>query len=1568
MRGGNLMDNDVQTPEDDALEAIAVIGMAGRFPGGNNLDQYWRNLLEGIECITQFTDDQLSRRGIPNEWLTNTNYVKAGTVLEDFDKFDAAFFGYSPVEAESIDPQQRIFLETAWEALEYAGYNPENYDGAIGVFAGSNPNHYQDLLPHHNDCRDVAAEMERLIGNEKDFLCTRVSYKLNLRGPSITVQTGCSTSLVAVHTACQNLLNYQCSMALAGGVSINLKQCSGYFFQDGTIVCPDGHCRAFDAKAQGTVLGQGVGIVVLKRLSEAMADGDSIYAVIKATAINNDGTLKAGFTAPSVDGQAEVIAMAQALAGVSADTISYIEAHGTGTALGDPIEIAALTQAFRASTSKNGFCGIGSVKTNIGHADAAAGIAGLIKTILMLRHKKIPPSLHFDQPNPNIDFENSPFYVPTRSSDWRVKGFPRRAGVSSFGIGGTNAHAILEEGPEIGKSGESRPWQLLLLSGHTASGLEELTTKIGDHLNTYPHLNPADLAYTLNTGRKTLNYRRALVCRDAEEAAARLAVNDKRNHWDAYQEPTQRDVVFLFSGQGSQYVNMGLELYQGEVVFREAVDRCCDTLQAHLGSDLREVMYPSAGGSADAQQRLQQTSIAQPALFTIEYALTQLWMSWGVEPESMVGHSIGEYVAGCLAQVFSLDDVLSLVAARGRLMQQLPAGSMLAVSLSEAEVEDVLGDDLCLAAVNAPGFCVVSGESGVIEGLEKRLGKQGVSYTRLHTSHAFHSKMMDPILAEFEEAVRKVQLNAPQIPIMSNTTGSWMQAAEATDPGYWVRHLRQAVRFSDSIQELLGDASRILLEVGPGNTLCTLAKQHIEDPKERVVLSSIRHPKEERSDVEFSLTTLGKLWLAGVEVNWQGFYQDERRQRIPLPTYPFQRQRFWPQSPVSVLETSNEQKLPAKRTDQKDWFCIPSWKRGQPLDTSKDIPLAEKLFSWLIFLDQCGVGNELALRLKSCGHQVATVNPGDRFQLNMPSDYTINPKESEDYVQLLQELKHNDRIPDNVVHLWCLNQETEKRSEEEWLDLSLDLGFNSLLFLAQAIGNQLFSNSLTLKVISNHLYDVTGNDALIPQKSLLLGPCKVIHHEYPNVQCSNIDLVLPQEVISGAKPLLNLLLTEITTETEEPIVALRGQHRWIQFFEPLNFEKISNSRSKIKPGGVYFITGGLGGLGLTLAEHLVQSKNAKLVLVARTELPPRDEWPRWLEIRDSKDPTSDKIRKLVAIEQLGGDIMTVAADVTDAEQMRVAIQSAIDRFERIDGVIHAAGVASGGIMQLKTAEVVTETLAPKIKGFQNLVNCFNGLELDFIVLCSALSALFGEAGQVDYCAANSVLDAYAHKCHEESNVVSIDWGTWRDVGMAVNSDLPPDLRAARESNLNLGIAPEEGKKAFGQALSLFMPQVVVSPPELFRRFETGTLVAESEDTRPVTEASADETWHPRPDLSSVYVVPGNSTEEAIANIWQELLKIGKVGIHDNFFDIGGHSLLATRLIARLRDAFPIEFTMADLFERPTIHSLSEMVLELENGLPTFTESRDRGQRRKEKRLQRMNPKRNRVARGEFKSI
>lgn len=892
---------------------IAIIGMAGRFPGAKNIGELWNNLRDGVESITFFTDKQLLDSGVDPETLNYSNYVKARPVLEGIELFDAAFFGFNSREAACIDPQHRLFIECVWEAIETAGYDTESFKGTIGVYAGARMSSYLlNNLYANPEAMALGGEFQSSLYNNLGSLATGIAYKLNLKGPCYSIQTFCSTSLVAVHMACQGLLNFECDMAVAGGVAISVPQNTGYWFQEGLIVSPNGHCRPFDSKAQGTVFGNGLASVVLKRLEDALADGDHIEAVIIGSATNNDGSMKVSYAAPSVTGQAEVIVEALANADVEPDTITYVETHGTGTALGDPTEVTALTRAFQSGTQKKGFCALGSLKSNIGHLDVAAGVAGLIKTVLALKHQAIPPSLHFETPNPDIDFDNTPFYVNSKLSEWKNDGTPRRAGVSSFGIGGTNAHVILEEAPEIEPSGPSRPGQLLLLSAKTQPALEKATSNLSEYLKQHPDSNVADVVYTLQLGRKTFNHRRFLVCNDACDAIQTLESLDPMRVKTRHIESRDPPVVFMFPGQGAQYLNMGLNLYEHEPMFAETVNLCAEILKPLLGCDIREILYPKDNDSETALELLRKTCFQQPAIFTIEYALAKLWINWGVNPAAMIGHSIGEYVAACLAKVFSLEDALMLVATRGNMMQDLPEGAMLSIRLPAEEIEPRLSLELSIAAVNSPSLCVVSGQTKEVAALQRELESESVICRRLHTSHAFHSPIMDSIVKPFAEHVKIAKLSEPTIPIVSTVTGTWITPGEATDPMYWAGQLRATVRFGKGVQELWENPERVLLEVGPRATCSVLARQQAKDHSKQTAITSLGETSADEAEWTAMLNALGQLWLEGVSIDWENFYERERRQRIALPTYPFERKRFWVEPSRHGLESGTSSLIGAQ--------------------------------------------------------------------------------------------------------------------------------------------------------------------------------------------------------------------------------------------------------------------------------------------------------------------------------------------------------------------------------------------------------------------------------------------------------------------------------------------------------------------------------------------------------------------------------------------------------------------------------------------------------------------------------
>lgn len=1527
---------------DYAPEDIAIIGMAGRFPGAKDIDVFWQNLRDGVESISFFSDEELDEAGVSSAERNDPNYVKARGIMDDVDLFAASFFGVNPREAESIDPQHRIFLECAWEALENAGYNAEAYEGAIGVYAGSSMNTYIYNLISNPDAMAAIGSYQIMIGNDKDFVPTRVSYKLNLKGPSVNIQTACSTSLVAVQLATQSLLDFQCDMALAGGVSAYFPQKTGYVYQEGMIQSPDGHCRAFDAQAQGIVAGEGVGIVVLKRLADAIEDGDHVYAVIKGAAINNDGSLKVGYTAPSVDGQAEAIATAHALAKVNPETITYIETHGTGTALGDPIEITALTEAFRAGTAKKAFCAIGSVKTNIGHLDAAAGVAGLIKTVLALKNKQLPPSLHFKEPNPKIDFVNSPFFVNAALSEWKTNGTPRRAGVSSFGIGGTNAHVVLEEAPIVESPDSARPWQLLLLSAKSNTALETMSGNLAEHFKRHPNLNLADAAYTLQVGRQAFNHRRMVVCRDVADAANALETLDAGRVNSSVQKTGNRPVAFMFTGQGAQYVNMGLELYRAEPIFREQIDRCADVLQPHLGLDLRQVLYPAEEQVEAATQQLRQTNITQPALFVIEYALARLWQTWGIQPQMMIGHSIGEYVAACLAGVFSLEEALGLVAARGRLMQSLPKGAMLAVPMPEAKVAPLLNRGLSLAVINSPAMSVISGSPESIDKFETQLAAQGVECRQLHTSHAFHSDMMDPILESFIAEVSRITLKPPQTPFISNVTGTWITASEATDPAYWARHLRQTVRFAAGIEQLLQEPDLILLEVGPGRTLSTLVRQHPNTSANHVILGSLRHPQTLSSDAEFIFKTLGQLWLAGLQPDWSGFYAQEHRHRRPLPTYPFERQRYWVEPGQQLAYEGQAHQIELyKKPDIADWFYLPSWKRSAlPKPAGQEIRLSRNC---LVFVDECGLGSRIKKQLENGGHNVISVFAGEKFNKTGDSVYTVNPQTRDGYDSLLKDLRASNMIPDMIMHLWSVTPITESETFAlERLTTTQDLGFYSLLFLTQALGEQAGEKSLRIQVVSNNMQEVIGGELLCPEKATVLGPGLVAPYEYPHIAYRNIDIVLPAPNSVQEDKLIGKLVDELFVESSDSVVAHRGQYRWVQTFEAMPLGEAGEDTPLLRDGGVYLITGGLGGIGFVLAEYLAETVRAKLVLTGRSALPDRAEWQQWLATHNEQDSTSKKMRKVLALEELGAEVLVFSADVTNPEQMQGVVRQTVEQFGEINGVVHASGVAGGGIIQLKTPEMANEVLSSKVRGTLVLNTALSDQKLDLFVLCSSINSILTTVGQVDYCGANAFLDAFAHQysANNDTTCISVNWDTWQEVGMAVDTEVPPQLIQEKEKNLEHGLLDEEGRAVFKRILNNPSPQILVSTQDFNRLVKLSKQFAASNSSEQIAKETLSDSGdnattqkavkqtkvsslHPRPNLQNAYVASRNEFEEKVVNIWQDLLGIDQIGVYDDFFDLGGHSLLATQVVSRLREIFKVEVPLRSMFETTTVAELVE---------------------------------------------
>jgi acyl transferase domain-containing protein len=1528
---------------------IAIIGMACRFPGARNLEEFWANLIGGVESITRFSDQELMDAGISAATLARPDYVKAAPVLDDPGLFDAAFFGFSPAEAATMDPQHRLLLELSYAALEDAGCDTKRFPGRTGVFAGSAMNTY--FMNRGLDARFAEDYIPTLTVNDKDFLATRLSYKLGLCGPSMTVQTACSTSLVAIHLARQSLLNGEVDMALAGTVSVRVPHRTGYFYDGGGVVSPDGHVRAFDAGANGTVFGSGGGVIVMKRLEDALAQGDQIYAVIRGSAVNNDGSAKAGYTAPSVDGQADVIVEALANADVDAESISYIEAHGSGTPVGDPIEVFALTKAFRNFTQRNSFCAIGSVKTNVGHLDAAAGMAGIIKTAMALKHRRIPPTLHFTTPNPEINFPATPFYVNTQAVEWNRGDEPRRAGVMSTGMGGTNAHAVLEEAPAATPAKDSGAPRVLVLSAKTSSALDTMSGNLTDFLSSgHAGSSLADVAHTLQTGRQQFSCRRFAVCRSAEEAAGAFKKPDSQKQVPA-KEMSSRPVVFLLPGVGDHYVGMGHGLYKRFEVFRREIDRCAQILRPLLGVDIREILFPRdhspknspasrgidlkrmLGRGADttphaASLKLDQTIFCQPALFSVEYALSRLWMHWGVKPDRIVGHSMGEYVAACLADVFSLEDALKLVAARARLANELPQGFMLAVMLPEKELLPMLSGQLSISLINSPNLCVVSGPAAKMSDLQNQLAEQEVIFRPVRNAHAFHSRMMDPIVDSFTPEIRQVRLNAPRIPFTSNVTGTWITPGQACDPNYWADHARRTARFSTALEQLWKIPGCLPLEIGPGRTLGVLAMQHparntVESAQ---VLSSLRHDYENEPDPEFILNSVGKLWVAGIEIDWEKFDSRPERRKISLPAYPFERQRYWIESSAGQSSTVAANNKATRKTDLSDWFYVPTWERTV---FAADFPADARETSWLIIGEQSEFASRFVSILKQRGADVSCAFFGKSFASHSSGTYEICADCLDDYLQLFGNLKAALKKNLNIVHLGPLSTGI-KSPDIGYNSASQNFGFYSLLNLAKAIGEQKISTKIRIGVVTCQIHEVTGEEKLNPVMATVLGPCGVMPKEYPNIVSFSVDLQSALLSVQNPDEIIAQVLAEFRQPAKGAVIAYRGKHRWQRSFHAINVPALPAQTAAeeiraqgLRPQGVYLITGGTGGIGLAIAKYLAQTCQARLVLTKKSPFPEKSTWRQMLATGDLSDSDKRIISALQEIEAQGSDVDVFACDVADRAGMNRLIDDVCMKYKAIHGIIHAAGIIDDGMIQLKTTESASAVLAPKVSGTIALYHAIKKFNLDFLVLFSSTASVVLPHGQSDYCAANAFLDGFTSFSNSQANfrTLAINWPGWREAGILAELKVPANLEDWKKASLEKAIPTNDGLEVFKRTLASNLTHVIVCPQDLDAEIREASTLSDFSKSF----STSNKKVSAKPAASgnnSAIEQPKDEIESVVAGIWTEVLGISHIGVQQNFFDLGGHSLLAMQIVSRIRVAYEINFTLKDFFEGPTITKIA----------------------------------------------
>ncbi|MFN7023117.1 MAG: type I polyketide synthase [Pseudorhizobium sp.] len=1368
---------------------IAIVGMAVRVPGATTVEQFWNNLKQGVESIRDLSDDELLASGEDPARLRDDNYIARTADLAQMEMFDAEFFGLSPKDAAIMDPQHRQFLECAWEALEDAGKARTSRSQNVGVFSGCGMGSYFyfNVCSHRQLVDQVGSFLLRHTGNDKDFLATRVSYLFDLRGPSVNLQTACSTSLVAVHYANQSLLSGECDLALAGGVTIELPHRRGYSYQPGEILSPDGHCRPFDHRAAGTVFGSGAGVVVLRRLSDALGDGDNIHAVIKGSAVNNDGSSKAGYLAPSVMGQAEAVVEAQSLSGIDADTIHYIECHGTGTYLGDPIEIEALSSAFRQSTAKRSFCYVGSVKSNIGHLDTAAGVVGLIKTALTVKYGTIVPTLGFERANPSIDFAATPFKVCDRLTQWPHNLGPRRAAVNSLGVGGTNAHLIVEQAPtRFGEGADgsadfvSEP-VLLMLSARNRPAVEHGALQLNNWLEADETVRLKDVALTLFEGRQRFDEWLIVAARSRQDVLNALADPTKRAERQS-KALTNAGVVFMFPGGGAQHPGMGQVLYREDKEFRASIDEGLGYLDRQTA---QEIAATWLGGMdrQEAVQRLLRPALQLPGILILEVALARHWMARGLRPAALIGHSMGEYAAACVSGVMSFADAVRLVRLRGELFETVQAGGMLSVPMDVEALGRLLPPELDLACVNTSSLCVVSGQEGDLERFRQTLLAHEIEARPIPIKIAAHSRLLDPILEQFRQFISTLSLRAPSIPIISNRTGLPLTGVQATDPNYWTQHLRHTVDFSAGLNHLSKDPSLIYIEVGPGRVLSSLARVHGAVEADRII-ASLPHAEQQEDDRLHLSASMGRAFAAGLPVDIQDLVNPPHARMISLPTYAFQHKRYF----IDPYRNQGEARPGtdiAKEADVRKWGYRPVWRRSV---CDFEPGMEKQPQTWLFFVDEEGIAQALIHRLQDMGHRVVSVRRGDSFiRLNAHS-YRLCPEIGRPgYDALFAALGQDDLIPARIVHMWLAEERPHVRPGSSRAHQDQEWGFNSLVELGQVWSELLPEVPVAVTVVTAGAVQV-DDEPICLEKSLIFGPLLVLPKECPAMAIRLLDIDVGGQDHSSAKkrrrllsrvdesvpqgpnsPRLESLWEEIHAPAGCEVAAIRAGRRWRQTVAPLALDPQQPANAQFREGGVYLFVAGLSEVALALAAQLAQKHKARLVLVSRHELPMTGDFDpallAWLEPRARR-----AVLAICELEQLGAEVLHLCADITDQEAMAAAIAAALAHFGRIDGVFHCGGVLDDGLIGSKSVKSMERVLAPKVTGTRVLDAVLERVDVDFVVLFSSTSVDIPRAGQVDYLAANAYLNAYARdRVRSGRKVLSVHWGIWNQIGLAARA-------------------------------------------------------------------------------------------------------------------------------------------------------------------------------------------------------
>jgi acyl transferase domain-containing protein/acyl carrier protein len=1471
----------------DGLE-IAVIGMSGQFPGSKDCRSYWENLMAGKELIKTFTDEELINCGVPESQLRNESYIKcAGAIdIDEKNTFDHSFFGYSPEEASLMDPQIRLFHEHCWKALEDAGYSSLIDKQRIGLFAGASRNYNWKMYVYgkSEETRLDPFYLDMISG--ASFISTLVSYKLNLQGSSFFVDTACSTSMVAISLACKSLLFGESKMALAGGSCIITQKQKGYFYQEGMINSSDGHCRAFDKDASGTVGGEGVGVVVLKKLSEAIKDRDHIYCIIRSASINNDGNRKVGYTAPSVKGQTECIKMSHRLAGVDPRTISYIETHGTGTKLGDPVEVRALNEAF-AGSGKEKFCAIGSVKTNIGHLDTAAGVAGFIKTVLSLKYKKIPPSLYYKEPNPEIDFDGGPFYVNTELKEWERKGdFPLRAAVSSFGIGGTNVHAVLEEAPDSPPVNEGRQYKLLTFSAKTEASLLRYMNNVREFLIKEPLVNLADMCYTLQVGRKHFSYRKSLACEDKEELINMLSPDNLQTPSTIAKEKNS-SLVFMFSGAGSQYINMGKDLYEKEPFFREEMDKGFSLLKSLTGENYKEIIYPKQADNFSINLMLH----TQPSIFLFGYSLVRLLMSWGIKPQYMIGHSIGEYIAACISGVFSFEDALLLVVKRGQLMNDMPPGNMLSVPINQAEAHKYVNNKISLAAINGPDQVVLSGDTASIDELIKTFEQTGISYIKLYASQAGHSHMIDDIADEYRKTLETIRRNAPGTPFVSNLTGEIMSADQATSVNYWVRHMRETVQFSGGIKTLLAQKNDLtFVEVGGGHSLTTLVRQHQTKKNKPVAINLIKHPtKEFEDDVKYLTERIGQLWSHGVSIDWMAYYNNEKRQRISLPAYSFELTRY----PTEVDPFENSDRAvpsanPSGNQELKDWIYYPVWKSAMPISSGKKTNTK----SYIFFSTDDAFAEGIKSGLRKGKNELVELLMGEQYKKLSRYKYIIDPAIPDHYKKLFNEIRNDQIDITDIVYSWGMTIDSSKL-ELNKENKEMNLVYFGIVEITRSLLQDADLNKKRITVITNSLHCVTGNEVVSYGQSLMLGLMNTLPQEY-SISCCNIDINL-QEKNPG---LAEKLAQEINNRGNERIIALRHDKRWILDYQR-HAGAIRDHENRIKQRGTYLITGGLGNVGFILAKHLIQNYDANVVLTGRRRIK---------EDADTNEETGKGSARLDYLKSIGKNVTYLNTDVSDFEIFKSTTEIINKNIGRIDGIIHTAGNIDLDHFELIediTPQNAFAIFAPKVKGVVNIYKLFKDADPDFVWITSSLATVLAGLNYASYSSANLYMDHFVSS-------ISKELPNWKCIGLGEMLFTEDEIKRENDWSRK-ALRPLEITELFEWSLSVeHCPVILETAVDLHSRIKKA-YHTKRENYLDFNASDQVATKSERPDLSNAYVAPETETEIKLAKMIEDFFGIVNIGMEDNFFELGGDSLKAMVLLRRIKKEFNINIPLKDFF-------------------------------------------------------